>query len=51
LQYTTQETLHAPVIGKTTVPGLLVADDLKIALFTVGNLQKAINRVARHCVD
>jgi len=51
LQSTTQETLHAPVIGKVTVPGLLFADDLKIALFNVSNLQKAINRIAKHCVD
>jgi len=51
LQYTTQETLHAPVIVKMTVPGLLFADDLKIALFTISILQKAINRVTKHCVD
>ena len=51
LQYTTQETSHVPVIGKITVPGLLSADDLKIALFTVSKLQKVINRVAKHRVD
>ena len=51
LYYITQENLHAPVIGKMTVSGLLLAVDLKIALFTVSNLQKAINRVAKHCVD
>jgi hypothetical protein len=51
LPYTTQETLHAPVTGKLTVPGLLFTSDLKIALFNVSNLQKAINWVAKHCVN
>ena len=45
LQYTTQETLHAPVTGTMTVPALLFADDLKTALLTVSSLQKTLNRV------
>lgn len=45
LQYVIQETLHAPITGTMTVPALLFADDLKLALLTVSSLLKTLNRV------
>jgi hypothetical protein len=36
---------HTPVIGMTTIPGLLFADDSAFSSFTVNGLQKAVDQV------
>jgi hypothetical protein len=43
--------VHAPVIGKTSIPGLLFADDLAIGSFTVNGLQTVIAQTVKYCGD
>jgi hypothetical protein len=40
---------HAPVIGMTSIPGLLFADDLAFSSFTINSLQKTIDQVLKYC--
>jgi hypothetical protein len=40
---------HAPVIGTTTISGVLFADDLAFASFTINGLQKAVDQVTSYC--
>jgi hypothetical protein len=40
---------HAPAIGTTTIPGLVFADDLAFASFTINGVQKAVGQVTSYC--
>jgi hypothetical protein len=48
IDYITKDNPHAPVVGTTTIPGLLFADDLAFASFTINGLQKAVDQVTRY---
>jgi hypothetical protein len=43
--------VHAPVIGKMSIPGLMFADDLAIGSFTVNGLQRGIDQMVKYCGD
>jgi hypothetical protein len=51
MDYISKGIVHAPVIGKTSVPGLLFADDLAIGSFTVTGLQSGIDQVIKLSID
>jgi hypothetical protein len=44
IDYISRDNLHAPVIRKTAIPGLLFADDLAFSSFTINSLQKTIDQ-------
>jgi hypothetical protein len=43
MKYITEESKHAPIAGKQTVPGLMFADNLAIGSFTASSLQIGID--------
>jgi hypothetical protein len=47
IDYISKGNQHTPVIGMTTIPGLLFADDLAFSSVTFNGLQKAIVQVAK----
>jgi hypothetical protein len=49
MDYISKDNPHALVIGTTTIPGLLFADDLPFSSFTIIGIQKAINQVKKYC--
>jgi hypothetical protein len=50
IDYISEGNVHAPVIGKMLIPGLL-ADDLAIGSFTVYGLQRGIDQILKYCSD
>jgi hypothetical protein len=51
MDYISEGNVHAPVIGKVSIPGLMFADDLAIGSFTVNGLQRGIDRIVKYCSD
>jgi hypothetical protein len=51
IDYIDKGNLHAPVIGMTTIPGLLFADELAFASFIINGLQKAVDQVTSYCKE
>jgi hypothetical protein len=49
VDYISKDNPHAPVIGTTTLSGLLCADDLASSSFTINGLEKAIDKVTKYC--
>jgi hypothetical protein len=49
--YISEGNVHAPVIGKISIPGLMFADDLAIGSFTVSGLQRGIDQIVKYCSD
>jgi hypothetical protein len=47
--YINKYNVHAPMIGKMSVPGLLFAYDLAIGSFTVNGLEKGTDQVVKYC--
>jgi hypothetical protein len=45
------ENVHAPVIGRISIPGLMFADDLAIGSFTINDLQRGIDQMVKYCGD
>jgi hypothetical protein len=43
--------VHAPVIGKMSIPGLMFVYDLAIGSFTVNGLQRGIDQMVKYCGD
>jgi hypothetical protein len=43
--------VHAPITGKLSIPGMLFADDLDTGPFAVYRLQKGIDKVVKYCSD
>jgi transcription elongation factor Elf1 len=51
MEYINVDNSYAPSIGRTTIPGLLFADDLAVSSFTSNGLQKEINQIVRYCKE
>jgi hypothetical protein len=51
MDYISEGNVHAPVIGKMSIPGLMFADDLTIGLFTVNGLRRGIDQIVKYCSD
>jgi hypothetical protein len=51
MEYINVDNSHAPSIGRTTIPGLLLADDLAVSSFTSSGLQKEIDQIVRYCKE
>jgi hypothetical protein len=51
MEYINVDNSHAPSIGRTTFPGLLLADDLAVSSFTSNGLQKEIDQIVRYCKE
>jgi hypothetical protein len=51
VDYISEGNVHAPVIGKTSIPGLTFADNLAIGSFTVNGLQRGIDQIIKYCSD
>jgi hypothetical protein len=51
LDYISEGNVHAPVIGKMSIPELLFADDFVIGSFTVNGLQRGIDQIVKYCSD
>jgi hypothetical protein len=51
MEYINVDNSHAPSIGRTTIPGLLYADDLAVSSFTNNGLQKEIDQIVRYCKE
>jgi hypothetical protein len=46
--YISKDNPYAPVIGMTTIPGLLFTDDLAFSSPTINGLQKAADQVTKY---
>jgi hypothetical protein len=51
MNYISEGNVHAPVIGKMSVPGLMFADSLAIGSFTVNGLQRGTDQIVKYCSD
>jgi hypothetical protein len=51
MDYISEGNVHAPVIGKMSIPGWMFADDLAIGSFTVNGLQRGIDQIIKYCSD
>jgi hypothetical protein len=51
MNYISESYVHAPVIGKMSIPGLMFAEDLAIGSFTVNGLQRGIDQIVKYCGD
>jgi hypothetical protein len=51
MDYISEGDVHAPVIGKMSIPGLMFADDLAIGSFTVNGLQRGIDQIVKYYND
>jgi hypothetical protein len=51
MDYISEGNVHASVIEKMTIPGLLFADCLAIGSFTVNGLQRGIDQIVKYCSD
>jgi hypothetical protein len=49
--YISEGNVHAPAIGKMSIPGLMFADDLTIGSLTVNGLQRGIDQIVKYCSD
>jgi hypothetical protein len=51
MEYINIDNYLAPLIGGTTISGLLFADDLVMSSFTNNGLQKEIDQIASYCKE
>jgi hypothetical protein len=51
MDYISEGNVHAIVIGKISITGLLYADNLSIGSFTVNGLQRGIAQIVKYCSD
>jgi hypothetical protein len=51
IDYISETDIHAPAVGKMSIPGLLFADDLTIGSVTVAGLQRGIDNLTKYCKD
>jgi hypothetical protein len=51
MNYISEGNVHAPVIGRMSIPGLMFADDVAIGFFTVNGLQKGSDQMVKYCGD
>jgi hypothetical protein len=48
VDYVSEVNLHAPIIGRKTVLGFLLANGLVVSSFTITGLQRAMNQVVKY---
>jgi hypothetical protein len=51
MDYISEGNVHAPVIGRISILGLIFADDLAIGSFRVNGLQRGIDQMVKYCGD
>jgi hypothetical protein len=49
--YISEGNVHAPVIGKVSILGLMFADNLAIGSFAANGLQRGIDQIVKYCGD
>jgi hypothetical protein len=51
MEHISEGNVHAPVIGKMSIPGLMFAADLAIGSFTVNGLKRGTDQIVKYCGD